>query len=290
MKLKQILSILLYPVLYIVDQIYFFLQPIKVYDQNETIELLKKGYSVSRFGDGEYNICLNIHGHPIFQDMSNDLMNKMNNILKTNWDNEKFVVAQVGALNSFAPYNKQAKFFFVPFIFTRRREIIKLLHDKGKNQKYGEAFFPRIDVWKDDNIECVFKTIENLNEIWENKIVLTIEGEDVKLGVNNDLLHSAKQIKRIIIPNKNAFFVYEEIMEITEKIGEFDLILIVAGPTATALAADLYKKGYQAIDFGQMQKGYMKTVMENGEYKYSVLSEFEYKSQIKGRVKNNNII
>lgn len=280
MKIKKRIANDMYLLFRCVNKIQSMIVPIKVLSTYETIELLKQGYSVSRYGDGEYNICLNIHGHPIFQDMSSDLKDKMNNILNTDWRGEKFIVAQIGMLSSDKLYSKKVKKYFASFLFTRRNKIVKLLWDNGRKQVYGDSFFPRVDVWEDDSVANTLKIVEKLNEIWENKELLIIEGEAVRLGVNNDLLHSAKGIKRIIIPNKNAFFVYDDIMEKIDKAGKFDIALIVAGPTATALAADIYLKGHQAIDFGQMQRGYVKKMQEKRMYKYPIMSESQYEKQI----------
>ena len=64
------------------------------------------------------------------------------------------------------------------------------------------------------------------------------------------MLINAKSIKRIICPPLNAFYLYDKILKATLKISKDNLILIALGPTATVLAYDLTKYGYQAVDIG----------------------------------------
>ena len=66
-------------------------------------------------------------------------------------------------------------------------------------------------------------------------------------------MDNAKSIHRILCPSKNAFSTYHEIFSIAaEKIpkDKNTLVLIALGMTATILAYDMYKLGYQAIDIG----------------------------------------
>jgi glycosyltransferase family protein len=96
-----------------------------------------------------------------------------------------------------------------------------------------------------------------MKQLWEKKDILLIEGEKSRLGVGNDLFDNAKSIQRILAPNRNAFSHYESILKETCKYKPTDyLILLALGPTATILAYDLAKKGYQAIDIGHVDIEY----------------------------------
>ena len=66
------------------------------------------------------------------------------------------------------------------------------------------------------------------------------------------VFNNAKSIKRIICPPKNAFLVYDKIINevIKFKIYKNILILISLGPTAVVLSYDLCKLGFQVIDIG----------------------------------------
>jgi len=89
-----------------------------------------------------------------------------------------------------------------------------------------------------------------------NKDIVIIEGEQSRLGIGNDLFDNSRSIQRIICPSENAFELYDEIFNEALKIDKNKLILIALGPTATVLAYDLYKYGYQAIDIGHVDIEY----------------------------------
>jgi glycosyltransferase family protein len=95
-----------------------------------------------------------------------------------------------------------------------------------------------------------------LKQIWHNRDIVIIEGEHTKLGVGNDLFENANDIKRIITVSKNAFNKYEAIIEEAKKQGKNKLILIALGATATILAYDLTKEGFQACDVGHLDVEY----------------------------------
>ena len=54
----------------------------------------------------------------------------------------------------------------------------------------------------------------------------------------------------------NAFAEYDKILNQAKKIDKSKLVIIILGPTATVLAYDLAKQGYEAIDFGHIAKDY----------------------------------
>ncbi len=82
--------------------------------------------------------------------------------------------------------------------------------------------------------------------------MLVIEGSKSRVGVGNSLFSNAAEIKRILCPSVNAFDAYQEILAQACAVPKDYLILIALGPTATVLAYDLYKAGYQAVDIGHI--------------------------------------
>ena len=96
--------------------------------------------------------------------------------------------------------------------------------------------------------------------IWNNRNILTIEGDKTRLGFQNNLFDNAKSIKRIICPAENAFKVYKKLFNyiINLNIDKDTLILISLGPTATILTYDIIKYGLknQVIDFGHFDIQY----------------------------------
>ena len=99
--------------------------------------------------------------------------------------------------------------------------------------------------------------IEKLKQIWEQRELTVVEGEKTRMGVGNDLFDNAKRIHRILGPAENAFSHYDEILAtILEKVPQDELVLLALGPTATILAYDLFRKGYQAVDIGHVDISY----------------------------------
>ena len=88
--------------------------------------------------------------------------------------------------------------------------------------------------------------------IWEGRDIIFIEGEKSRLGVGNDLFDNAQSIHRILCPPCNAFNSINRIRAEACKQNKNVLFLIALGPTATVLAYDLFKAGYQAIDIGHV--------------------------------------
>jgi len=111
-------------------------------------------------------------------------------------------------------------------------------------------------------------------ELKENNIFYSVEDmEKIRLHIGIDkwtifagsfgtalalvyAIHYPKKVKRILCPPKNAYKIYNKILERIELEDKKQLILLALGPTATILAYDLAKEGYQAVDIGHMDIEY----------------------------------
>ena len=69
-------------------------------------------------------------------------------------------------------------------------------------------------------------------------------------------LMGLEAFKEFFGPAENAFAKYDEILTEAKKISKDKLFLLALGPTATILAYDLYKEGYQAVDVGHVDIEY----------------------------------
>lgn len=124
-----------------------------------------------------------------------------------------------------------------------------------KKDVFGNSLFTRPYMIYKDKKE-VKEKFKKIKLIWEKKDVVIIEGALTYFGVGNDLLENAKSIKRVIAPNENAFEKYDEILNQAKCIEKNTIVLIALGPTATVLAYDLTRLGYQAIDIGHVDIEY----------------------------------
>jgi glycosyltransferase family protein len=180
------------------------------------------------------------------------LSQKLKEVLNCNYNN---LLVGINIKNStyIEKYTNFSKNYYLRWIEKNKLKIGTLLN-KGKY--YYSSMITRFYIEFKDK-RHVPQYIKILKKIWNNKDILIIEGENTRIGVGNDLINNAKSIKRIICPTINAFDVYDKIInEIVIKIKKQILILISLGPTATILAYDLSKMGYQAVDVGHIDIEY----------------------------------
>ena len=119
----------------------------------------------------------------------------------------------------------------------------------SREQIYGNLLIHRMDSPED---------VESIRKLWDGRKCVFVEGEYTRMGVGNDLFDNAGEIVRILCPAESAFDRYDDIMNEVMKQPRDRLILIALGPTATVLAYDLFKEGYQAIDIGHLDLVYEK--------------------------------
>lgn len=154
---------------------------------------------------------------------------------------------------SLRKYDKKATSYWKRHIWEYGYSWLELT---DKNKIYINSFISRCYMIfvKKDKCEKQFK---NIKQLWNNKDLVIIEGEQSRLGIGNDLFENTKSINRILGPKRDAFNVYDKLLEYVEKnISKDKLILLALGPTATVLAYDLYKLGYHAVDIGHIDIEY----------------------------------
>ena len=257
---------------------------LRISSDKETLhQIINHKKSIGRYGDGEYKL---IFGKKIrFQKFNQTLSNKLKEVLDNN--DKDFLVG----IN--LPYkildkltNHEIKFWKRYFMRYKFR-INKLLN---KKKKYYSATITRFYYRYKDKSNAK-NAIKTLKKIWEDKNILIIEGDKSRIGIGNDLFKNAKSIKRIICPTENAFDVYDKIIKNVLKLKEKRLILIALGPTATVLAYDLYKLGYQSIDFGHLDIEYewfLRNTTQKIQIKNKFVNEAEGKSHNFTKVKDKN--
>ena len=265
---------------------------IKIFSAEDTLdEIINNNRSISRFGDGELNLLFG-NGN-LFQQYNKYLCKRMKLILKS---------SEVGLLiginipyknNQLDRYKDKVKKYYIDFINNNKFQIYRLLN---KNKQYYSSEITRFYIdFKDKT--GVPNYIQKFKKIWNKRDIIIIEGEKSRLGIGNDLFKNCKSIKRILCPSQNAFTVYNKIInKVVNEIGKNNLILIALGPTATVLAFDLFKYGFQVIDIGHIDIEYEwflknateKTQIENkyvaevyGEkYKFTKVKDKKYYKQI----------
>lgn len=276
---KRIHKIIIKNILKNIYNIYYFIffknnyKNIEIEKFEETIKfIIATKSSVSRYGDGEFNL---IFGRSInFNNYDKRLQIRLKEILNSYENGHIVCIPDVFKNRSI--YKGEAQYFWTKFILNNHKELKKLLN---KNKKYYDSLItrPYMD-YREKKISQYEKKFSKLKKIWENREILIIEGEKTRLGIGNDLFVNTKKIERILCPNTKAFDRYNEIISEVLKHSKNKLLLIALGPTATVLAYDLHKKGYQAIDIGHIDI----------EYEWFLKRE-KYKVQIKNKFVNEAI-
>jgi len=248
---------------------------LKIFSSEETLnEIIKKNRSISRFGDGELKL---IFGERLgFQEINRSLAKKLKKVLRSK---KKGLLIGINL-----PYNNRllnvfnnfAKNYYNNFLEKHKLNIFSLI---DLNRKYYSSFITRFYIdFKDRSKTPDY--IKKLKQIWEKRDILIVEGVLSRLGLGNDLFNNSKSIKRILCPARNAFNVYEKIINRVKKIDKSKLILLALGPTSTVLAYDLYKLGYQVIDVGHIDIEY-EWFLRKAKKKMQI--ENKYVNEVNGR-------
>lgn len=227
------------------------LKGFKIKSPEETIEkIVNEGCSITRYGDGEFDMICGIGMN--YQKYDKDLANKLEEVLNSNEDKLLVGINNIIDLEYSEKYNDFANNFWKKWLKQNKFKLLKLL---SKNKQYYSSNISRFYIdYKDKSF--VEGYVKKLRQIWDNKNIVIVEGEQSRLGVGNDLFDNANSIQRIICPSENAFDCYENILSEVKKVEKDKLILLALGPTATVLAYDLYKSGYIAIDIGHVDIEY----------------------------------
>ncbi len=214
----------------------------------ESLIKIKEGKSIARFGDGELDII--IDKDLKFQEHNSKLAERLKGILA---DNQEFCLIGIpDVINKFENLTFESEAFWIDNMYKTRKTWLKYIND---NMEYCTANLTRPYIRHKDRSECG-KYFSIIKEIWKDKDVVVCEGEQTGVGVGNDLLEGCKSVRRVLCPAEDAFNKYDEIINRLKQEPKDVLIILALGPTATVLAYDLAKEGYQALDMGHIDIEY----------------------------------
>lgn len=215
--------------------------------------IIKERKSIARFGDGEFGIMMNI-ARQKFQKKDANLSARLQEVIHCN--HPDLLIGIANNYGDLQQYTEQAARGIRMYMTDEVRSAHQSFLDP--NRTYYDAYMSRPYVlYKDNQTTAPKKRFEHLQQIWENRDIIFIEGELSRLGVGNDLFDNAKSIRRILAPATDSFDKYEEILAAALKHASQDtLFLLALGPTATVLAHDLCLNGYQAVDIGHVDMEY----------------------------------
>ncbi len=214
-------------------------------------EIINHNKSISRFGDGELNLIWG--GNNGFEKYNKELMNRLLEVLHSNDNNLLVAIPLVCKDNLINLFKRSVYGFWLHWLKKKRFKFRNVLL---KNKIYYSSMITRFYTpFKDRSNSHNY--IKKFKLLWKGRNITIVEGLKSRIGIGNDLLKNAKSIKRILCPSRNAFRFYDKILNsVLKNINKKDLILIALGPTATVLAYDLSKNGYQAVDLGHLDIQY----------------------------------
>ena len=211
-----------------------------VEDTIDDIILNKK--SIARFGDGEFAIIAGISRWR-FQKVDAELAMRLKEVLLSNEEN--ILIGLIDFYGDLSTWTEDAAMgargYLSPAIREEHYALLK------REKIYANTSMSRNESWE---------RVEHQKKIWDGRDCVFVEGYQTRMGIGNDLFDNTKSIVRILCPSENAFDKYEMIYTEALKQPKDRLILIALGPTATVLAYDLAKAGYQAIDIGHADISY----------------------------------
>lgn len=247
-------------------------------DANETLEEIIKGKkSIARFGDGEFAQISKLERHK-FQKLSDTLAVRLEEVLRSHHPRMLIALADnYGALERFTEDAANAIRLYMMRENARMKQIELLEHDRV----YYDAYVSRPYVmFKDHQTDAPRKRFKAIKEIWRGRNVIIVEGAQTRMGVGNDLMEGAREIKRILAPATSSFDRYDDILKASLEYADADtLFLIAMGPSAGVLAYDLTVEGYQAIDIGHLDLEYEWFLAGKGE---RVAVKYKYNNELEG--------
>lgn len=228
----------------------FYKLPNVLSDEESINYILENKCSVARYGDGELYLMLN-YDIP-FQHKDKTLKQRLRQIKTT----KNCLVCVPDVFNT-QRFNNIATEKELAFWNQNKKKFLgiwkKFFHD---NSVLGDNFLSRFYLRKKDKSNTK-NYVKLLKKLWQDRNIVFIEGQNSRLGYGNDLFDNANSIKRILCPSTNAFDKYSQILNtIKQHTKQDDLLILALGPTATVLAYDLSKYGYQALDLGHIDIEY----------------------------------
>lgn len=232
----------------------------KILTAEETVDnIINNKRSIARFGDGEFLLIKNIGIS--FQKADKHLSERLTDVLTTKIEGLD-IGLPYSMCHSTGGQDEFSKHFTRTFWGHNTDWVVNLL---DKNRIYANTGFTILP----DTIE----KYNHIREIWQNRDITVICGDRVIQKVKHNVFDNAKTIDYIFAPTVNAFAEYDDILSRAKKVSRDRLICIILGPTATVLAYDMTKLGYQALDLGHIVKSY-DSFPENHEHTQEFLAKF----------------
>ena len=196
-----------------------------------------------------------------FQNFSNSLGARLLEVLESN-DITNLLICLPGCMLGIGTgyLRRSASAFWERYTVENLTKLLPLINH---NRLYGETNISRFYLSHKNKTRCL-DFLKHLQQIWNKRDIIIIEGRKTMLGIGNDLFSNANSVRRVLCPPKDAWSKYDEILSTIKETIPIEknssnnppLIICALGMTATILAYDLANLGYQAIDLGHIDIEY----------------------------------
>lgn len=222
----------------------------KIKTAEETIEdLINNKKSIARYGDGEFMAAL---GYDMaYQKVPPDMAKRLRDILVSNDENIYIGIASLYFKSLKGIYPDAVKFIRSWWGARNQEEFLKLF-DFNK-QYYNTEFSQLYSTYMEYDFE---KHFNSMKKIWDKRDVTIIQGKGIRDNHEYDIFENVNSVSYQFGPTRDAYFEYDSLLENALTIPKDNLVICILGPTATILAYDLAKHGYQALDLGHVAKDY----------------------------------
>lgn len=198
----------------------------------ETLDMLvDTENSLARYGDGEFSLMMGM-GIP-FQDYDANLAKRLREIVKLPPARVEVAIGRA----FWCLKDKKVDLDNCSLRFAGRygKQLDKMIDYKRQYWNTGVSQFYHGDF----NIIVVGEMFEKAKLIWDKKDILLVCGERTFSRLDYNVFDNAKSIDYIYGPSKNAWSNYSDLLKKTKERALGRLVLIILGPTATVMAADL---------------------------------------------------
>ena len=235
---------------------------IQVYSIEETIEeLIHTDKSMVRFGDGEITM---IRGRSLkLQKVKPEIIEGLKRILGYQYDGMVVTIPEI--FDDLSIYRKESRQFWRDHLLFSRKTYEKYCN---KDKIYYNTSVSRFYYALADKSKCG-QWIEGIRQIWKDKDVVVVEGERTHNGVGNNLLDTARSVKRIIGPASDAYEKLDEIIECCREYPKDRLFLVSLGVAAKFFTERMFLEGYRVLDIGNLDMEY-EWYLKNTEQKEQI--------------------
>ena len=221
-----------------------------IHSNIDTIKKLQEGYSIARYGDGEFLMMIN--KDMLYEKYDETLKNRLIEVITQN-DNHNLLLGIPKMYfyhDAFSSQTIRGKMLYNYWNKNIRKYIPENMHLFNKKDYYS-SFFTQLYAYDDEYNKKLF---DEIVKIWNQRTVVLYMNDNIYKYANNVINNIFKNSTKLIhesVPETKAWSKYDNILDSVKKYDINYLILICCGATATIFAYDASKLGYQVIDMGQ---------------------------------------